>query len=53
VFDLPEGVTVRHHDRNWIETLTKDFQTVALDNIEVRTMNGNPAQAFQWFGSKR
>jgi SAM-dependent methyltransferase len=52
VFDLPEGVTVRHHDPNWIENLTSDFQTVALDTIEVRTMNGNPAQAFQWFGLK-
>lgn len=50
VFDLPEGVTVRHHDRKWIETLTSDFTTVALDELEVVTMNGNPAQAFQWFG---
>ena len=50
VFDLPEGVTVRHHDPKWIETLTSDFTTVALDEIEVVTMNGNPAKAFQWFG---
>jgi len=50
VFDLPEGVTVRHHDQEWIETLTSDFTTVALDEIEVVTMNGNPARAFQWFG---
>lgn len=50
VFDLPEGVTVRHHDAKWIETLTSDFTTVALDEIEVVTMNGNPAKAFQWFG---
>lgn len=50
VFDLPEGVTVRHHDPKWIETLTSDFTTVALDEIEVVTMNGNPASAFQWFG---
>ena len=50
VFDLPEGVTVRHHDPKWIETLTSDFTTVALDELEVVTMNGNPAQAFQWFG---
>jgi SAM-dependent methyltransferase len=50
VFDLPEGVTVRHHDQEWIETLTSDFTTVALDAIEVVTMNGNPARAFQWFG---
>ena len=52
VFDLPEGVTVRHHDPRWIETLTRDFETVALDQIEVLTMNGNPAKAFQWFGLK-
>jgi SAM-dependent methyltransferase len=50
VFDLPEGVTVRHHDPKWIETLTSDFEMVALDDVEVVTMNGNPAKAFQWFG---
>lgn len=53
VFDLPEGVTVRHHDPKWIEDLTSDFEIVALDHIEVVTMNGNPAKAFQWFGLKR
>lgn len=53
VFDLPEGVTVRHHDPGWIETLMRDFDTVALDQIEVQTMNGNPAKGFQWFGLKR
>jgi SAM-dependent methyltransferase len=52
VFDLPEGVTVRHHDPEWIQTLTRDFEMVALDDIEVLTMNGNPAKAFQWFGLK-
>lgn len=52
VFDLPEGVTVRHHDPKWIETLTSDFEMVARDDIEVVTMNGNPAKAFQWFGLK-
>ena len=50
VFDLPEGVTVRHHDPKWIEALTSDFTMVALDEIDVVTMNGNPAKAFQWFG---
>lgn len=52
VFDLPEGVTVRHHDPSWIEQLTSDFEMVALDHIDVVTMNGNAAQAFQWFGLK-
>ncbi len=53
VFDLPEGVTVRHHDPRWIEELTREFDELALDHVEVHTMNGNPAKAFQWFGSKR
>jgi len=52
VFDLPEGVTVRHHDPKWIETLTSEFYNVALDDVDVMTMNGNPAKAFQWFGLK-
>ena len=53
VFDLPEGVTVRHHDPRWIETLTQDFDTLALDHIDIQTMNGHPANGFQWFGLKR
>lgn len=52
VFDLPEGVTVRHHDPRWIENLTREFYMVALDDVDVVTMNGNPAKAFQWFGLK-
>lgn len=53
VFDLPEGVTVRHHDPRWIEELTQDFTSVGLDPVDVVTMNGNSAKAFQWFGLKR
>ena len=52
VFDLPEGVTVRHHDRRWIETLTNQFDLVALDETQVTTMNGHAAHGFQWFGRK-
>jgi SAM-dependent methyltransferase len=53
VFDLPEGVTLRHHDRKWIERLTSKFETVVLDEIEMRTMNGNSASGFQLFARKR
>jgi len=52
VFDLPEGVTVRHHEHRWIETLTKVYETLDLEEISVLTMNGHPARAFQWFGRK-
>jgi len=50
IFDLNDGATVRHHDRQWIESLLQSFTPVLLDEIEVQTMNGNPATAFQWFG---
>jgi SAM-dependent methyltransferase len=50
VFDLDEGVTVRHHDARWIEILTRDYQKLAMDDLEVQTMNGHTANAFQWFG---
>ncbi len=52
VFDLREGVTVRHHDAAWIKTLTRDYEELALEEIFVHTMNGHPATAFQWFGRK-
>jgi SAM-dependent methyltransferase len=52
VFDLPEGATVRHHDPRWIQELTRDFDTLALDQLEVVTMNGHAAKGFQWFGMK-
>ena len=52
VFDLSEGATVRHHDPRWIEELTRQYETLALDDIQVQTMNGHPASAFQWFGRR-
>jgi SAM-dependent methyltransferase len=52
VFELDEGVVLRHHDRRWIDELTRGFSLVALDELIVDTMNGHTAQAFQWFGHK-
>jgi hypothetical protein len=52
VFDLRDGVTVRHHDRSWIATLTTGYEQLAVEEIPIETMNGNPATAFQWFGRK-
>jgi SAM-dependent methyltransferase len=52
VFELPEGVVLRHHERGWIDQLTADFTLVTVDEIKVETMNGHEAAAFQWFGRK-
>jgi ubiquinone/menaquinone biosynthesis C-methylase UbiE len=52
IFELPEGVVLRHHTRQWIEQLTAQFTVIAVDEIVAETMNGHRAEAFQWFGRK-
>jgi SAM-dependent methyltransferase len=52
VFELPEGVTLRHHSPEWLSTLTAWCEPLALDDIDVQTMNGHPARGFQFFGKK-
>ena len=52
VFDLNDGATVRHHERRWIDSLLRNYEPLALDEIETQTMNGNPVAAFQWFGRR-
>jgi SAM-dependent methyltransferase len=52
VFDLPEGATVRHHSRAWIAELTRGFELVSREDIEMQTMNGHRALGFQWMGRR-
>jgi SAM-dependent methyltransferase len=52
VFDLPEGVTLRHHDLLWLEHLTRPFASVTLEHVDVTTMNGHTARGFRWLGTK-
>lgn len=53
VFDLSDGATVRHHERSWIDSLLRNYETLAFDEIEAQTMNSHPAIVFQWFGRRR
>ena len=50
VFELPEGVIVRHHSQEWIEKVTHSFRQVEYDVFTVTTMNGNASAAFQYLG---
>lgn len=50
VFELPEGVVVRHHRREWIDDLTKSLERLEYDEFDVITMNGNISSAFQYLG---
>lgn len=48
IFELPEGVVVRHHRKEWIEEVTCSFGQVEFELFEVRTMNGNKSAGFQY-----
>jgi len=52
VFELPEGVAVRHHQKEWIEELTRPFRQLEYEPFTVTTMNGNSSAAFQYLGRK-
>ncbi len=52
VFELPEGVVVRHHDRQWMAELTSSFEPLEFETMSVTTMNGNQSSAFQYLGRK-
>lgn len=52
VFELPEGVVVRHHRQEWIDDLTSSFARLEYEPFAVTTMNGNLSSAFQYLGRK-
>jgi SAM-dependent methyltransferase len=53
VFELPEGVVVRHHQKKWIEEITRSFQMLEYEPFTVTTMNRNESAAFQYLGRSR
>jgi SAM-dependent methyltransferase len=50
VFEIEDGAVVRHHDLSWIAELLSPFQAIARETVSARTMNGNDATIFQFFG---
>ena len=48
IFELPEGVVVRHHRKEWIEELTGSFGQLEFELFEVTTMSSNKVAAFQY-----
>lgn len=53
IFELPEGVRVRHHEREWIQDLTASFEELEFEPFSVKTMNGNRSAGFQYLGRRR
>ena len=52
VFELPEGVVLTHIDMEELPGLLSGFTPLELDFLELETMNGNTARAFQWIGRR-
>jgi ubiquinone/menaquinone biosynthesis C-methylase UbiE len=52
VFELPEGVVVRHHEMEWIEDIVRPFEQLEYEAFTVTTMNGNASAAFQYLGRR-
>jgi len=47
VFELEEGVTLRHHTREHLERLAGPFQTISAQEFRVETMNGHRSRAIR------
>lgn len=52
IFTLAEEVTFRHHTREWISNLLHEFEIKEERLIEVKSMNGHTAEAFQIIAQK-
>ncbi len=52
VFELPEGVVLRHFTRAKVAELTAPFQRHSLAAMSFTTMNGNSARGFQFLGAR-
>lgn len=48
VFEVDGGVIVRHHTREWLQDLFPGYETLHHTEVQVLTMNGNPARAIQF-----
>lgn len=49
VFELPEGVVLRHHDPVWLAELFSAFEPIERVPFTATTMNGHRSRAFQEF----
>lgn len=53
VFELEEGVRLRHHTREHLERLAAPFRTISRQEFRVETMNGHVSRAMRMILQKR
>jgi ubiquinone/menaquinone biosynthesis C-methylase UbiE len=52
VFEIEEGVTMRHHSLEWISELTSSFIKLLFEEKTYTTMNGHISKGFCFIGKK-
>lgn len=50
VFELDEGVVLRHFEEKRIKELTNDFDMLVFEKVVYTTMNGNQSNGFNYIG---
>jgi ubiquinone/menaquinone biosynthesis C-methylase UbiE len=53
VFELPEGLVLRHHTPEHISRLTEGYKEVIFEKTVYKTMNGNMSNGFYYIGKKK
>lgn len=53
IFELDEGVTLRHHTGEYLERLAAPFRTISRQEFLVETMNGHESRAIRMFLRKQ
>jgi len=52
IFELPEGVILRHHTQKHILKLTEDYKKLYFENTVFNTMNDHKSNGFYYIGKK-
>ena len=50
IFELDDGAVLRHHSREWIDSLTTPFQRLYFEEETVITMNGHKSRGVVFIG---
>lgn len=53
VFELSDGVVLRHHDEEYVKRLFSVFDKIIFEKTVYDTMNGNKVKGFSFFGKKK
>ncbi len=52
-FQLEDGIMLRHHSEDYLDTLFAAFSSVVYRKVTYRTMNGHTSNGFYYIGRKK